>query len=221
MSKERLPTFYPIIDTSTAVSLGATPEDTACALIEAGVQIVQFRHKGFYDYEIFESARKTGEMIQQSGAMYIVNDRSDIALFLGADGVHVGQEDISPDSVRTVAATLPIQRSILIGVSVHNEEQLRQADLTTADYLAIGPIFPTTSKQDLDPIVGLEELRRLRAFTAKPIVAIGGITCENAAEVVAAGANSVAVISDFMGSDIDNRLHEWSTVVAFGVMDDR
>ena len=217
MSKEPLPAFYPIIDTSMAVSLGATPEDIARALVEAGVQIVQFRHKGFYGYEIFESARKTGEIIQQSGAMYIVNDRSDIALFLRADGIHVGQEDISPASIRTVAETLPIQRSILIGVSVHNERQLRQADLTTVDYLAVGPIFPTTSKQDLDPIVGLEELRRLRTLTSKPIVAIGGITCENAAEVFAAGADSVAVISDFMGYDIDNRLHEWSTVVAFDV----
>ena len=219
MNKESFPAFYPIIDTSTALSRGITPEDVARALVGAGVQVAQFRHKGFYDRENLKSARKACEIVQSSGAIYIVNDRLDIALFLGADGVHVGQEDISLASVRTVIKTLPAQKSVLVGLSVHNERQLKQADLTSADYLAVGPIFATQSKELLDPTVGLEKLERLCTLTSKPIVAIGGITRENAAEVFAAGADSIAVISDLIDPNINNRLQEWARVVSFGIID--
>jgi len=124
----------------------------------------------------------------------ILNDRADLCLAADFDGVHVGQDDLSPEAVRRI-----IGPNRWLGVSTHNPEQLRQADLTSADYLAIGPVFRTSSKENPDPAVGLEGVRRARALTRKPLVAIGGITRANAASVIAAGADSVAVISDLLG----------------------
>ena len=209
------PAFYPIIDTSVALSAGITSESVAKALMRAGVRVAQFRHKGNYDSEIIHLAEKVGNILHEFDALYIVNDRPDVALCVGADGVHVGQDDLPPVAVRTVFEALPIQKTMTIGLSVHNEQQLRQADLAPLDYLAIGPIFTTNSKINPDPTIGLEELHRLRALTSKHVVAIGGITRENAREVFAAGADSVAVISDFISSDIDDRLSEWLRVVKF------
>ena len=123
----------------------------------------------------------------------MMNDRADLCLAAGFDGVHVGQDDLSPESVRKI-----IGPDRWLGVSTHNPEQLSEADLTSADYLAIGPVFGTTSKANPDPVVGLEGVRRARALTRKPLVAIGGITRANAASVIEAGADSVAVISDLL-----------------------
>lgn len=123
----------------------------------------------------------------------IMNDRADLCLAAEFDGVHVGQDDLSPESVRKI-----IGPNRWLGVSTHNPEQLSQAELTSADYLAIGPVFATSSKEKPDPVVGLEGVRRARALTRKPLVAIGGITRANAASVIEAGADSVAVISDLL-----------------------
>ena len=123
----------------------------------------------------------------------IMNDRADLCLAAGFDGLHVGQEDLSPESARRV-----IGPKLWLGVSTHNPEQLREADQTTADYLAIGPVFATSSKERPDPVVGLEGVRRARELTRKPLVAIGGITRGNARSVLDAGADSVAVISDLL-----------------------
>ena len=123
----------------------------------------------------------------------IMNDRADLCLAAEFDGVHVGQEDLSPESVRRI-----IGPRRWLGVSTHNPEQIREADLTSADYLAIGPVFPTSSKERPDPVVGLEGVRRARQLTRKPLVAIGGITRANAASVIEAGADAVAVISDLL-----------------------
>lgn len=123
----------------------------------------------------------------------IMNDRADHCLAADFDGVHVGQGDLSPEAVRSI-----IGPDRWLGVSTHNSEQLREADLTSADYLAIGPVFATSSKGNPDPVVGLEGVRRARALTRKPLVAIGGITRANAASVIEAGADSVAVISDLL-----------------------
>jgi len=123
----------------------------------------------------------------------IMNDRADLCLAAEFDGVHVGQEDLSPESVRRI-----IGPDRWLGVSTHNPEQLREADLTSADYLAIGPVFATSSKDKPDPVVGLEGVRRARALTRKPLVAIGGIMRANAASVIEAGADSVAVITDLL-----------------------
>jgi thiamine-phosphate pyrophosphorylase len=126
-------------------------------------------------------------------ARLIMNDRADLCLAAEFDGVHIGQDDLSPEAVRAI-----IGPDRWLGVSTHNPEQLREADLTSADYLAIGPVFATSSKEKPDPVVGLEGVRRARSLTGKPLVAIGGITRANAASVIEAGADSVAVISDLL-----------------------
>jgi len=128
-----------------------------------------------------------------AGTKLIMNDRADLCLAAGFDGLHVGQDDLLPDSARRI-----IGPARWLGVSTHNPEQLAEADKTTADYLAIGPIFATTSKANPDPVVGLEGVRRARELTRKPLVAIGGITRANARSVIEAGADAVAVISDLL-----------------------
>lgn len=122
-----------------------------------------------------------------------MNDRADLGLAADFDGVHVGQDDLSPESVRKI-----IGPNRWLGVSTHNPEQVAEADKTSADYLAIGPVFSTSSKEKPDPVVGLEGVRRARQLTGKPLVAIGGITRANAFSVIEAGADSVAVISDLL-----------------------
>jgi len=122
-----------------------------------------------------------------------MNDRADLCLAAEFDGIHVGQDDLSPDSVRRI-----IGPDRWLGVSTHNPEQLLEADRTSADYVAIGPVFATSSKENPDPVIGLEGVRRARELTRKPLVAIGGITRANAASVIEAGADSVAVISDLI-----------------------
>jgi thiamine-phosphate pyrophosphorylase len=122
-----------------------------------------------------------------------MNDRADLCLAAGFDGLHVGQDDLSPESARSIIGT-----DLWLGVSTHNPEQLAEADVTSADYLAIGPVFATASKVNPDPVVGLEGLRRARELTRKPLVAIGGITRANARSVIGAGADAVAVISDLL-----------------------
>jgi thiamine-phosphate pyrophosphorylase len=122
-----------------------------------------------------------------------MNDRADLALVAEFDGVHVGQDDPLPESARRI---IGVER--WLGVSTHNPEQVAEADQTSADYLAIGPVFSTSSKEKPDPVIGLEGVRRARSLTRKPLVAIGGITRANAASVIEAGADSVAVISDLL-----------------------
>ncbi len=123
----------------------------------------------------------------------IMNDRADLCLAAGFDGVHVGQDDLSPAGVRAV-----IGDRLWMGVSTHNPEQLAEADKTSANYLAIGPVFATQSKANPDPVIGLDGVRQARALTRKPLVAIGGITRGNCRSVIEAGADAVAVISDLI-----------------------
>jgi thiamine-phosphate pyrophosphorylase len=144
------------------------------------------------------SAQNAETGVGQPSVRLIMNDRADLCLAADFDGVHVGQEDLSPESVRKIIGFESGGRERWLGVSTHNPEQLRDADLTSADYLAIGPVFPTASKEKPDPVVGLEGVRRARELTHKPLVAIGGITRANAVSVIAAGADSVAVISDLL-----------------------
>ncbi|MGO9088412.1 MAG: thiamine phosphate synthase [Candidatus Sulfotelmatobacter sp.] len=144
-------------------------------------------------HPVSEDATRVGHPRTDSSVRLIMNDRADLCLAANFDGVHVGQDDLSPESVRKI-----IGAERWLGVSTHNPEQLREADLTSADYLAIGPVFATSSKEKPDPVVGLDGVRRARALTRKPLVAIGGITRANAASVIEAGADSVAVISDLL-----------------------
>jgi thiamine-phosphate pyrophosphorylase len=127
------------------------------------------------------------------GLKLIMNDRADICLAADFDGVHVGQDDLSPVSARKIVGA-----ERWLGVSTHNPQQVREADKTSADYIAIGPVFATASKVNPDPVIGLAGLRQARALTNKPLVAIGGITRENCRSVIDAGADSVAVISDLI-----------------------
>jgi thiamine-phosphate pyrophosphorylase len=186
-----LPPFYPIIDNVSAAE----------ALLEAGARILQFRHKNFFSRQAFEDASRISELCRQAGALFVVNDRADIAKLLDS-ALHLGQEDLAPMDARRILPPPGI-----IGFSTHNEQQLLAGNLEPVDYLAIGPIFPTRSKLNPDPIVGIDRLRALRRLTSKPLVAIGGITRELAPQVFEAGADSVAVISDLFP-----RPEEWMAI---------
>lgn len=200
----RLRLFYPILDTETASRHGIGPVPAAALILEAGARVLQLRHKGFFSREVFEQARKIAALCRDADALFIINDRADIACLLGA-GLHLGQDDLSPADARAVMG------DGFIGLSTHNEAQLRAAAGEPADYLALGPIFGTSSKLNPDPVVGLDELRRLRPLTARPLVAIGGITRANARGVIEAGADAVAVIGDLFPEDgnIRSRAEEW------------
>jgi thiamine-phosphate pyrophosphorylase len=186
-----LPRLYAIIDSSAHRS---TQDLLAYAdeLAAAGCTLLQYRNKSGNSRVMLEQARELKKHLGDSVRL-VMNDRADLCLAAEFDGVHLGQEDLSPDSVRAI-----IGPERWLGVSTHNPEQLCEADLTPADYLAIGPVFPTSSKDKPDPVVGLEGVRRARHLTRKPLVAIGGITRTNAASVIEAGADSVAVISDLL-----------------------
>ena len=158
-------------------------------LLAAGVTLMQYRHKQGSARQMLQEAREI-RRIATDRVRLIMNDRADLALAAGFDGVHVGQDDLSPEAVRSI-----IGPHLWLGVSTHNPEQIAEADRTDADYLAIGPVYATGSKENPDPVVGLDGVRRARALTQKPLVAIGGISGARAAEVLKAGADSVAVIS--------------------------
>jgi thiamine-phosphate pyrophosphorylase len=198
----KLPAFYPILD---ADRISAIP--AAEALLEAGARILQFRHKSFFSRSAFQDASRIAELCRSAGALFVVNDRADIAMLLNA-GLHLGQDDLSPADARRILPTPTI-----IGFSTHNEDQLRAGDLEPVDYLAIGPIFATGSKQNPDPVVGLDRLRALRTLTSKPLVAIGGITRELAPQVFEAGADSVAILGDLL-PDVRARAEEWIAISA-------
>jgi thiamine-phosphate pyrophosphorylase len=186
-----LPRLYAIAD---AVSFATTEELTAFArqLAAGGCTLMQYRNKSGNARVMLAQARELKRCVGAS-AKLIMDDRADLCLAAEFDGVHVGQEDLSPGSARRI-----IGPDLWLGVSTHNPEQLQEADRTSADYLAIGPVFSTSSKDTPDAVVGLEGVRRARQLTPKPLVAIGGIDRANAPSVIAAGADSVAVISDLL-----------------------
>jgi len=191
-----LPRLYAIVDSAFFTSSEELVH-LATELIAGGCSLLQYRNKNGNPRIMLEQARELRRFSRAgtptSHLRLIMNDRADLCLAADFEGVHVGQDDLSPESVRKM-----IGPNRWLGVSTHNPEQLREADLTSADYLAIGPIFATSSKDKPDPIVGLEGVRRTRALTRKPLVAIGGISRKNAASVIEAGADSVAVISDLL-----------------------
>jgi thiamine-phosphate pyrophosphorylase len=187
-----LPRLYVILD----AALITFPEE-ACALsiAEAGVRLLQYRDKRAPARQYLDSSRQLVELLMPRGVSLIVNDRPDVAFLAGAKGVHVGQEDLDVDKARRVAGP-----DKLVGVSTHNLEQFERAMASSADYIAVGPVYSTSTKANPDPVVGVDFLRRVRPLTDKPIVAIGGITPERAAAVIEAGADSVAVISGILSA---------------------
>ena len=157
------------------------------------MRLLQYRAKNQTAREMLGVASELAAIANREGAAFFVNDRPDVAYLAGAGGVHVGQDDLSVEQAR-----LLMGKDRWVGVSTHNREQFERAAASSADYIAIGPVFATSSKANPDPVVGTELIRELRPLTRKPIVAIGGIRLEQAAEVIAAGADSVAVISDIL-----------------------
>jgi len=161
-------------------------------LAAAGCTLLQYRNKSGSARQMLAEARELRARLGASVKL-IMNDRTDLCLAAQYDGLHVGQDDLLPESARRI-----IGPALCLGVSTHNPEQLAEADKTSADYLAIGPVFATSSKANPDPVVGLAGVRRARELTRKPLVAIGGITRANARSVIEAGADAVAVISDLL-----------------------
>ena len=205
-----IPPLYAILDASpefTAESALNIPE-IADRLVEAGVELLQYRDKHGSAGRILDSSQALAARFVPKGVRVIVNDRADIAAMAGAAGVHVGQEDLPVDEARKICGA-----PLWVGVSTHTLEQLRAAEATSADYIAVGPIFPTGTKANPDPVVGLEFLRAARQITRKPLVAIGGITVESASEVYRAGADSIAVIRDLMAArDPAHRAREYLAI---------
>jgi thiamine-phosphate pyrophosphorylase len=172
---------------------GRDPAAVVDALARAGALLIQLRAKAESDRRLLALTRDTLSAARAAGARLVVNDRADVARIAGADGVHVGQDDLAPAEARHVVGP-----DLIVGVSTHGLAQLSSAAAEPVDYVAIGPVFPTRSKDNPDPVVGLEMVRRARAATTRPLVAIGGITRENARSVIEAGADGVAVISDLL-----------------------
>jgi thiamine-phosphate pyrophosphorylase len=187
-----LPRLYVILD---AALIRQPALEIAGQLMDAGVRLLQYRAKTAAVRETLNVATQLAQLAHKKGAVFFANDRPDLAYLAGADGVHVGQDDLSVEQARAILG--PDRR---VGVSTHNREQFERALAASADYIAIGPIFSTTSKANPDPVVGTRLIHELRSLTTKPIVAIGGIRLERAAEVIQAGADSVAVISDVLGA---------------------
>jgi thiamine-phosphate pyrophosphorylase len=183
--------FYPILD-SACFPNSAALFSAAEELAAARCTLLQYRNKSGSARQILGDARGLRAHLGPSIKL-IMNDRADLCLAAGFDGLHVGQDDLSSESARRI-----IGPDRWLGVSTHNPEQLLEADKTSADYLAIGPVFATSSKVNPDPVIGLAGIRRARELTRKPLVAIGGITRANARSVVDAGADAVAVISDLL-----------------------
>jgi thiamine-phosphate pyrophosphorylase len=234
-----LPRLYPIIDLAGFASASdpvLAASRFAEALLEGGATLLQLRDKTG-DMRRFLSCARELRRITRGRASFIINDRADLCLAADADGVHLGQDDLSPEAVRSIFAGVecqadpstksnastaptqpvdgvdfvdaadsqrfcsnPLQSRLLIGFSTHSVDQAELADRLPVDYVAIGPVFATSSKANPDPIIGLEGIGKARAATSKPLVAIGGITRANCRQVVEAGADSVAVISDLLGS---------------------
>lgn len=197
----RLPQLYPIVDyscfsgKSDAVSalLDFTEE-----LLKGGATLIQYRDKLSPPQRILSAVREL-RRITSDRARLIINDYPDLCLAADADGVHLGQDDLSPAAARRIFSAAN-KDQLWIGFSTHNIEQVSLADSMPIDYLAVGPVFSTSSKTNPDPVIGLDGVRKARQATLKPLVAIGGITRGNCAQVRAAGADSVAVISDLLES---------------------
>jgi thiamine-phosphate pyrophosphorylase len=176
----------------------------AQSLLQGGARLIQLRDKNAGAGEFLDRAERVLTLAPPD-ARIIVNDRVDVARLAGAAGVHVGQTDLSPEAARTVLGPERI-----VGLSTHNIRQALEAEELPVDYIAVGPIFATSTKQNADPVVGLDGLAAIAKIVRKPIVAIGGIKIENVPAVLGAGAHSVAVIRDLLDSpDIGKRTQEW------------
>lgn len=188
-----LPKLYPITDTRLSRLSHA---EQVRRLAEGGATLVQLRDKHASPREFFEAAQEAVKLGRSLGVRIIINDRVDIAMAVRADGVHLGQDDFPPEKAR-----LLLGEERVVGYSTHTLKQAVEADLLPVDYIAIGPVFSTSTKENPDPVIGLEGVRQIRENISKPLVAIGGITFDSVQSVLEAGADSLAVISDLYSSN--------------------
>ncbi|OFV98984.1 MAG: thiamine-phosphate diphosphorylase [Acidobacteria bacterium RIFCSPLOWO2_12_FULL_54_10] len=189
----RLAPLYAIWDTQFRLDLHV--QHVVESWLKAGVRVIQYRHKAAFQRINYKECCALADRVRSAGGCFFVNDRADIAELCEAAGVHLGQEDLPVDKARKF-----LSADRLIGYSTHNVEQAHRAAESSADYIAIGPVFITSTKENPDPVVGLEMITRVRSITQKPLVAIGGISRDNAASVLQAGANAVAVIRDLVSA---------------------
>lgn len=187
-----LPTVYPITDTLIS---GLSHAEQVERFAAGGATFVQLREKRASPREFYEAAREVMLLARTLGVRILINDRVDIAIAVNADGVHLGQDDLPPDRAR-----LLLGESRIVGYSTHTLEQALAATFAPVDYIAIGPVFQTHTKEKPDDVVGLETLSEVKRQVTKPLVAIGGITLASARLVIEAGADSVAVISDLLSA---------------------
>ena len=192
MKRLVLPRLYVILD---AALLTVPEKECAQRLVAAGVRLLQYRNKRASARDLFDSSKQLSSLLIPQGVTFVVNDRADVAALAGANGVHVGQEDLGVEEARQV-----VGEEKIVGVSTHNLEQFQRAAASSAYYIAVGPIFATRTRSNPDPVVGTQFIQKVRPLTDKPIVAIGGITLERAPEIIESGADSVAVISDILGA---------------------
>ena len=209
-----IPRLYAILDTDLILKRGLAPLDVLEAWLDAGIRLVQLRAKSLPSGDMVELADRLQDRASGASVRLIVNDRADVARMCGAAGVHVGQEDLAPSDVRSVVGP-----DALIGLSTHTEAQVEDGLAQPVSYLAIGPVFETTSKgRPADPVVDLIGIKRAAVHTAPrgvPLVAIGGITLERAGQSLDAGASSVAVISDLLaGGNVAARARAFVHAVA-------
>jgi thiamine-phosphate pyrophosphorylase len=200
------PPLYAVLDLAAVDSNAHIAE----ALAESGIRLIQLRDKTASARALFHASKKLVSLLSARHLRLVVNDRPDIAAMVDAGGVHVGQEDLPVEEARKICGP-----GRWVGVSTHNIEQFRAAAATSADYIAVGPIFSTVTKANPDPVVGVEFLRAVRPLTRKPLVAIGGITIESAEELYRTGADSLAVVKDLIDApDPAQRASEYLTIAA-------
>ena len=197
-----LPKLYPITDTRLT---GLSHAEQVERLAAGGATLIQLREKLAAPREFYQSALEAMRVARRLGIQIIINDRVDIAMAVEAAGVHLGQDDLPPERARQLLGP-----GRIVGFSTHNLNQALAADSAPIDYLAIGPVFQTSTKEKPDPVVGLDGLGEIKRGLTKPLVAIGGITLDRAGSVIAAGADSVAVIADlYSAGNIAERAHEY------------
>src|SRR5262245_26666623 len=197
-----LPRIYPITDTTIS---GLSHSEQIERLAAGGATLIQLREKRASPREFYRMAIDAMTIARRLGVQIIVNDRVDIAVAVNADGVHLGQDDLPPDKARSLMG-----EGRIIGFSTHSLEQAIAAESLPIDYLALGPVFNTASKEKPDPVVGISAITRIKPQTTRPLVAIGGITLDAVSQVISAGADSVAIISDLLtAKDITAQTREY------------
>jgi thiamine-phosphate pyrophosphorylase len=188
-----LPKFYPITDARIS---GMSHAEQVERLAEGGATFIQLREKNASPRDFYAAALEAVQAARRLGVRIIINDRVDIAMAVGADGVHLGQDDLPPEKARAL-----LGKDRIIGFSTHDLKQALAASFAPVDYIALGPVFQTSTKEKPDPVVGLVGIGEVKQSISKPLVAIGGITFERARSVIEAGADSLAVISDLYSTD--------------------